>query len=128
MEGVRRIARNIFVLTAAEFIVRVLQIFLVVFMARELGSALFGRYNFAISFSMIAVILAGLGLQLLLVLKVSRDRKLAARYLSNSLYLKLWLTIGSFLLVMLFLNLLGYLREVRIIVYFLWLVPVKILH
>lgn len=62
---------------------------LLILVARRLGGEALGRISFAFSFTYICVLLTDLGLNVLVVREVARDRSAAGRYLGNLLALKL---------------------------------------
>ena len=121
MNCVRRIAKNIFVLSSSEITVKVLQVFLLIFIARILREVEFGKYTFTIAFSTIAIIFADIGMQTLLIREMSRNRKIVNKYIVNASILKLFLSIIAFCIVVVSLNILNYSVGIRLIVYIFYL-------
>lgn len=120
MGAAGRIYRNTAYLGVAEIVSRVLQFAIMLYAARLLSQESFGKFSFALSISFIAVILADMGINTLLVREIARDRKSASRYFINSLVVKAFLCIASFLFIVIALNAMGYPDETKKIVYIIW--------
>jgi len=117
MNTARRIAFNFLSLTSAEVISKILQIFVFIYLARAFGKDGFGIFSFGLSFAFIIVIFANFGLSTLLVREISRNKRLASKYLSNALISKIFLSILTFLLTYVFLNIMDYTPETKIVAY-----------
>ena len=63
MSTVKRIYKNAIFLSCAELISIALQFFLMVYAARILDKESFGKFNFAISLSFIAIVFADFGIK-----------------------------------------------------------------
>ena len=121
MDSVKRIAINTVSLSIAEIVVKVAQFIIFVYVARQLGNSIFGRFNFAYSFSLIAVIFADIGINYMIVREVSRKKELLNKFISNSLLIKIVLGIIVFILTVIILKTLNYPTETRVLVYLLLL-------
>lgn len=121
MGSVRRIAANTIALSIAEIIVKVAQFIIFVYVARQLGNAIFGRFNFAYSFSLIAVIFTDIGINYMIIREISRKKELLNKFITNSFLIKTALGIAVFALSIVVLNALNYPKETRILVYLLLL-------
>lgn len=88
MSIVRRASGNIAFKALGE-VSRFAWAILLILVARRLGGESLGRISFAYSFTYIFVLLSDLGLNVLVVREVARDRSAAGRYLGNLLALKL---------------------------------------
>jgi len=121
MGSVRRIAANTISLSIAEIIVKVAQFIIFVYVARQLGNAIFGRFNFAYSFSLIAVIFTDIGINYMIIREISRKKELLNKFIINSFLIKIALGIAVFALSVIVLNALNYPKETRILVYLLML-------
>src|SRR3989338_10472248 len=121
METARRISRNAAYLGAAEVISRVLQFAVMLAAARFLSQGDFGKFNFALSLAFIAMILADLGINQLLVRTVARNKKALEKYVFNGMIIKVFLALISGLLVYTALGVFGYAQETRTVVYIIWL-------
>ncbi|HLD86611.1 MAG TPA: flippase [Candidatus Nanoarchaeia archaeon] len=121
METARRISRNAAYLGAAEIISRALQFAVMLAAARFLSQGDFGKFNFALSLAFIAMILADLGINQLLVRTVARNKKALEKYVFNGMIIKVFLALISGLLVYTALGVFGYAQETRTVVYIIWL-------
>jgi len=104
MSVARNIARNSAVLMIAQLASYVLFFFSVVYTARYLGPAGFGILSFAIGFTALFAFLPDLGLSVLTVRQVARDKSLAPRYLANVGLIKVILAAFAFGLIALVIN------------------------
>ncbi len=89
---------------------------LLILVARRLGGEALGRISFAYSFTIIFVLLADLGVSILAVREVARQRAEAARYLGNLLAFKLVCTPVAFGAIAFAIVLSGYPTEVVTVV------------
>lgn len=113
----RRITANFLSLISSQIISRAIQLVIFVYLARFLGKESFGVFNFGLAFAFLFVIIADFGLSTLITREISRDKKSASKYLSNSITIKLLLSVIAFVSAYLFLNLAGYSEEVKTIAY-----------
>ena len=118
MSTARRIAKNTSILSISQIISYVLIFFYTIYIARFLGADGFGIISFALAFSGIFSIFVDLGLSVLTVREVSRDKSLEKKYLGNVLLIKIILAFLTFGLIALFVNLIGYPHETIVVVYF----------
>tara|TARA_Y100000310_G_scaffold345466_1_gene465300 strand:- start:8662 stop:10086 length:1425 start_codon:yes stop_codon:yes gene_type:complete len=119
MNRIKRIAINTLSLSIAEIVVKVVQFFIFVFVARHLGNVIFGKFNFAYSFSIIAVIFADIGINYMLIREISRKKELLNKFVSNSFIIKTVFSVIIFILTILILNILKYPLETRVLIYLL---------
>lgn len=117
MNTVKRIAKNTLVLTAADIFSKVLSLILVAFIARSLGDVGFGKYSFAISFTAMFAVLADLGLSTLTTREVARNKSKVDSFLGNIALIKLLLSIITFTIIFVIINLMNYPSDTTIIVY-----------
>src|SRR3989338_8451922 len=108
METARRIYRNTLYLGIAEVVSRILQFVVMLYAARQLAQEEFGAFNFALALAFVAMILADMGLNVLLVRTIARDKALLEKFVTNALWLKVLFSLGTFLALWLVLLLLGY--------------------
>lgn len=113
----RRITANFLSLISSQIISRIIQLVIFVYLARILGKGDFGIFSFGLAFAFLFVIIADFGLSTLIVREVSRNKKSASKYLSNSIIIKLLLSVITFVSAYLFLNIAGYSEEVKTIAY-----------
>ncbi len=121
MGVIRKIFKNTVLLFASRAISQLLSFGYFIFLARYLGPTGFGVITFATAFAAIFGIIAGFGFQLLIVREVARDHSLASKYLINISFLKSVLSLISYILMILFINLLGYSEETKRVVYLIGL-------
>tara|TARA_Y100000310_G_C20704181_1_gene833380 strand:- start:25640 stop:27058 length:1419 start_codon:yes stop_codon:yes gene_type:complete len=108
-------------LSSAEAVSKVLQFVLMVYAARILDQASFGKFSFALSLSFIAIILADLGINNLLIREIARDKKSVNKYFINAFVVKLVFALVTYLFVIVLLNVLGYPQDTRYVVYIIWI-------
>lgn len=116
---IKKLAKNTSIFFISQIVTYLLIFFYTVYIARYLGAYGFGILSFALAFSSVFFILADLGLNTLTVREVARDKNLAHKFLGNLLLVKIVLSIATFGLIALFVNLLGYSENVVIVVYFI---------
>lgn len=117
MSTIRRVAKNSFFLFIGNNINKVFSFVLIIILARYLGVSNFGKLSFALSFTGLFLIFTDLGMRVFFKREVSRDLSKAKKYLSNVLSLKLILSVFTFILVFIVINLLNYPFETKYIVY-----------
>lgn len=117
MNTVRRIAKNTGVLFLSQVISYLLGFFYMMYTARYLQAEGFGILSFAIAFTGIFGVLADFGFGRLIVREVARDKSLASKYLANISVMKIILSLITFGLIALVVNLLGYPQDTVKVVY-----------
>ena len=105
--GIKRISKNIIALTTGEIISKIFLFLLMVYAARILGVSSFGKLSFALSFSMLTVVLSDLGINTYLIREIARKKELVNKYFANAFVSKIFLSLVTFGLVYLFLNFLN---------------------
>ncbi len=103
MKTARRITTNFLSLSIAELVSKLIQLVIFVYIARIFGKSEFGEFGFALAFSTIAVVLVDFGINTLLIREISKDKKNVNKYISNTLIIKLILSVIAFILSYLFL-------------------------
>ena len=121
MGTARRIYKNTLYLTIAELTSKGLQFVVMLYAARILTKEDFGKFSFALALSLMAIIMADIGINTLLVREIARDKKNTGKYFFNSIFIKLVTSILTYILIILFLNLLNYPQETRYVVYAVWI-------
>ena len=117
MNSVKKIAKNTTVLLASQIISYILAFFYMIYIARYLGADGFGILSFAIAFTGIFSIFADFGLNILTVREVARNKLLTDKYFSNVLIIKIILSILTFGMIAVVINLIGYSQETINVVY-----------
>jgi len=121
METARRIYKNTLYLGAAEVVSKVLQFVIMLYAARILSKEHFGKFSFALSLSLIAVVLADLGINTLLIREISRNRKQAGKYFVNAFAVKVLLSFITYFIIVAALNALDYPHDTKKVVYIIWI-------
>ncbi|MFW9875781.1 MAG: flippase [Candidatus Thorarchaeota archaeon] len=111
------IFKNTLWLLSAETFSKLLLFFLIIWIARYLGTEGYGKFSFAFAFVSLFAILADFGLATLTVREASRDKSKTKKYIDNILIIKLFLGILTFVLIILSVQLLGKTPEVKTLVY-----------
>ncbi|MDO9509990.1 MAG: flippase [Candidatus Magasanikbacteria bacterium] len=111
------IAKNTTFMTMASIAQRVVSFVYFIIIARVIGVENTGDYFFALSFSTIFLVVADFGLNNVLVRELARDQEKGNSYLNNLLSLKFFLGIFSYVLIILFANVLGYSSTTKILIY-----------
>lgn len=117
MTVAKKIAQNTAYLFVAEVISKIAFFLLVIFIARKLGDIEFGKYSFAMSYGFLFTIIANCGLDILLIRNVAREKEKIKKYIDNVSLLKIFLSIFSFLSLVLIINIFEYDLNTKIIVY-----------
>jgi len=94
---IRKVAENTFFLSAAQITARLIGFFYFIFLARFLGVATFGIYNFTLAFVYNFVPVADFGLERFVLRDISRQPQKISFYLARLLPLRLFLSLGAYL-------------------------------
>jgi O-antigen/teichoic acid export membrane protein len=116
MSYLQRARKNIALKFVSEALIRSLAFLLIVVAARYLGGKDYGYYSLAYFFAGLLTIFSDLGLNTVLIRDVSRHHALLERYAGNILSLKLILSVLSLLFGPILLYLLGYSRELILMI------------
>ena len=119
MNTIQRIAKNTVALLVAQFVTAISGLALSIFIARNLGDVIFGKFSFAFAFVAIFAIFLDLGYNTLLIREVARDTSQASKYLNNVLSMRALLSIIIFALIAVTVNLMGYPTDTKNVVYLL---------
>ena len=117
MSTVGRVAKNTGVLIFADVTNKLFSLILVIYIARFLEDVGYGKYSFALAFTALFAVLINLGLNMLTIREVARDKNLAGKYLGNIVVIKVPLSIISFGLIVFIINMLHYPADITIAVY-----------
>ena len=117
MSTVRRIARNTAALLIAQVLSYIAGFFSVMFMARYLGAENYGVLSFALALTGMFAILTDLGIGMVAVREIARDKSLTARYLVNMSAIKAVAVAVTFGLIALTINLMDYPQQTVTVVY-----------
>ena len=117
MNTIQRIAKNTAALFAAQVVVSILSLVLSIFIARNLGDVVFGKYSFAFAFTALFTVFSDLGYNTLLIREVARDKSQASKYLNNILCIRALMSIVIFAFIVVTINLMGYPADTKNVVY-----------
>lgn len=129
MSTLRRLVKNFFSLVSARIISASLGCVVTIYLARVLEATNFGKICFAQAALIYFKLIANLGLAILGVREVARNRERIKNYLNNILTLRLFLTLISFLLLTVFVIVIPKSIETKylILLYSLSLLPYALL-
>lgn len=114
---VRNIAKNTLVSAISQVIISTLGFFSLIYIARYLGEAEFGKYSFALTFVGFFSILANIGSNNYIIREVSRNKEQTSRYLTSISVIKLILSVPTFASIILAINILDYSHDTKFAVY-----------
>lgn len=119
MNTIQRIAKNTGVLAIMNIATMILGLIFTASFARYFGDAAFGKYSFALAFTSLFAILLDLGFNELAIREISRDKKIAGKYIGNIMIIKILLTIFFIFIISIIINILQYPSDTKTIVYIL---------
>lgn len=117
MNNVRKIAKNTGFLLISRILSYILAFLYLLYLARFLGPDNYGLLSLGLAFAGILGILADLGLNVLIVREIARNKSLTKKYLGNVILIKIILAAITIGLTAFILNLLGYNHNTIEIVY-----------
>lgn len=117
MSAEKSFVKNTFSLASAELVTKFLAFLLVIYIARVLGEVEFGKYSFALAFTLLFAFFSDFGLSQLTIREVANKKEDAQDYLGTVSVVKVALSVATIALVAVAINLLGYPHEIVIAVY-----------
>ena len=117
MSRVRKIAKNTSFLLISQIISYIFTFFITMYAARYFGASIFGIWSIALSITGIFGIFADLGMSTLMVREISRNLSARDKYISNIFFMKIILSILTFGLIIIIVNIIGYPEIVKNIIY-----------
>ncbi len=108
MNTVRRVAKNTSVIVAGDVIFRIISLFIIIYLARYLGTVGFGKYSFVFAYLAFFGVITDFGLHAIIVREMSRDESLAPKLIGNAYIIKLILTVFAVVLSMIVISLMSY--------------------
>ena len=117
MSTIRRITKNVVSLASAEFLTKFIMFILIVSIARHLGDVNYGKFSFVMAYTSFFLILSDLGLSTLTIREVAKNKELAGKYFGNLSLVKLILSVISFILLVIIINLMDYPPDTTLAVY-----------
>ncbi|MCK4891062.1 MAG: oligosaccharide flippase family protein [Candidatus Pacebacteria bacterium] len=119
MNILSRIIKDSFLLILAETIGKAAVFFIFIIIARKFGSEIFGQFSYAMSFSLIFFNLASFGMGAMLIREIAINKKNASLYFSNSLFIKIILSILTLCFIFVTTQLIKKAPEVNFLIYIL---------
>jgi O-antigen/teichoic acid export membrane protein len=117
MSTVGRVAKNTGVLIFADVTNKLLSLILVIYIARFLEDIGYGKYSFAVAFTAFFTVLINLGLNMLTIREIARDKSLAGKYFGNIIVIKMFLSVITFVLIVFIINMMHYPADTTMAVY-----------
>jgi len=118
MGTVRRAVKNFLSLSLAQIISQAIYFVIIVYLARTLGAGNFGKISFAQAVVLYFMLIGDLGLSVLGVREVARDRGQIESYASGIVSLRLALALFSFILLLGFTSLINKSAEIKYLIIF----------
>lgn len=117
MGTVQRVARNTGIIIVGEVIFKLASLVVIIYLARYLGTAGFGKYTFIFAYIAFFNVISDLGLQAILVREMSRDPSNTSKLIGNACIIRLILTVFAVLLSIFVINLMSYPPDITTLVY-----------
>lgn len=117
MSTVQRVAKNTGIVLAGDVIFRLISLVVIIYLARYLGTAGFGKYSFVFAYLAFFGVITNLGLQTILVREMSRNTSPVPQLIGNAYIIRLILTIFAFVLSMVVITLVSYPKDTTTYVY-----------
>ena len=92
LSTVQRIAKNTGIVIAGDVTFRLISLVVIIYLARYLGTADFGKYSFVFAYLAFFSIITDLGLQTILVREMARDPSITPRLIGNASIIRWILT------------------------------------
>ena len=108
MDTVQRVAKNTGVVFVGDVIFRIISLFIIIYLARYLGTVGFGKYSFVFAYLSFFLVITDFGLHTILVREMSRDESVAPKLIGNAYFIKLVLTVFAVVLSMIVISLMSY--------------------
>jgi O-antigen/teichoic acid export membrane protein len=121
MNGARNLAKNTAILFISQLLSYILGFFYIIYSARYLGAEGFGILSFAIAFTGIFGVFMDLGLSTFTIREVSKDKKLANKFLGNTILIRSILSFFIFLIIVIFVNIFSYPPTIKNVIYIITL-------
>ncbi|MBP7507590.1 MAG: flippase [Prolixibacteraceae bacterium] len=117
MSNTRKVIINSFWLILQPILLNLLSLFVIGYIARELGQAEYGKFVFAFSFVGIFLPLTNMGLNSLTTRDISENKTQADVILGKVLALRLALALVVYVVILLLINVMNYAGDTRTVVY-----------
>lgn len=119
MDETEGAVKNTAYLACAELITKIISFMIVIIVARYLQEINFGKYSFAFAYTSFFAIISDLGLDTLAIRDIARNKESAGKLFVNTSLIKFVLSIISFVLLVVIINLMNYPQDTILAVYIL---------
>ena len=119
MNIAQKVLKNTGVVFFGQVIILGLNLLVMVYLARYLGEVQFGMFSFAIVFVSYFAIIPDFGMKPIIVREISRERNKAPKIVGTSIIVKFFFSIISIILTLLAAILIGYSRDLIILIFLL---------
>lgn len=116
MNNFQRVLKNTFFLTLSELFLKGIGFLWVIFLAHSLTVDLYGRYSFVNSFIAIFSFLPDLGVGIIVIREIAKNKKHAANYLGASFILNGFLAFITFVLMFFIASIFNYPQETKMLI------------
>lgn len=117
MDTVQKVAKNTAVIIVGRVLNLLVSTFVVIYLARYLGSAGLGKYSLIYAYLSFFAFLTTFGMSEIVVREISKDDTRAEELIGSALSLSLFLSIGAIGLAWIVSNFLGYPSNIRLLIY-----------
>jgi len=114
---VQKIAKNTGVILTGNVVFKLVSLFVVIYLARYLGTAGFGKYSLVFAYLAFFNIITDLGLQQILIREMAREPSTAPKLIGNAYVIRLLLTVFAVGLAIAIITLLPYPADTTLYVY-----------
>ena len=114
---VRKIAKNTGVVIIGDVLFKLVSLFIIIYLARYLGTVGFGKYNFVFAYLAFFNIITDLGLQQILVREMAREPSSAPKLIGNAYIIRIILTVFAIALAIVVITLMSYPIDTTLYVY-----------
>src|SRR3989338_8973 len=111
-----RVIRNTFFLTSSEIAIKIVGFLWVIFLARQLSLEHYGRYTLVNAFVALFAILPDLGVGLIAIREIAKDKKRSTLILSNTFFINAMLGIATFTGLLILSKILNYPKDIQVLV------------
>jgi len=116
MNVVKSIFKNSIITGITQLFVSFSGFLLFIYIARSMGETEFGKYNFAMSFTLLFIIFQDLGISSFIIREIARRKDLVDDYLASALEIKFITSFLVFLIIYISINLLEYPQDTKYVV------------
>jgi O-antigen/teichoic acid export membrane protein len=113
----QRVAKNSGIVIAGNVIFRLISLFVLIYLARYLGTSGFGKFSFTFAYLAFFGVITDLGLQTILVREMSRDPPNAPKLIGNGYVIRFILTMLAFVLSIVVISLMSYPTDTTTYIY-----------